>query len=178
MVRSPKTAGMGLLVLLAAFLGWKVLWPPSDPVARAVLRLDAGSEVPAIGLARLGQYEAAARPPERDVFEFGRDSRADRDPVPNPVIALPPLAAPDAGNAPGSPSPTPWPLLDLSLIGIVDNGEGRTVGSFVKDGEILLVGEAGQVLGNAFRVVRVGSESAEIEELGSGRTRRLPLRTR
>ena len=28
-----------------------------------------------------------------------------------------------------------------------------------------------------FRVVRIGTESAEIEELGSGRTRRLPLKT-
>ena len=75
------------------------------------------------------------------------------------------------------PTPTPWPTLNVSLIGIVDNGAGRKIGSFVKDGEILLVGQPGQVLGNAFRVIRIGTESAEIEELGSGRTRRLPLKT-
>jgi hypothetical protein len=67
--------------------------------------------------------------------------------------------------------------MNVTLIGIVDNGTGRKIASFVKDGEILLVGVPGQVLGNAFRVVRIGTESAEIEELGSGRTRRLPLKT-
>ena len=75
-------------------------------------------------------------------------------------------------------TPTPWPILNISLIGIVDNGAGRRIGSFVKDGEILLVGQAGQVLGNAFRVIRIGAESAEIEELGSSRTRRIPLKTK
>ena len=108
------------------------------------------------------------------MFKFGRDSRADLNPVPTPVINLPPTPIPTP-DAP--PTPTPWPPLNVSLIGIVDNGAGRRVGSFVKDGGSLLVGEAGQVLGNAFRVIRIGTESAEIEELGSGRTRRLPLKT-
>jgi hypothetical protein len=95
--------------------------------------------------------------------------------VPTPVITLPPL--PGASPSPSGPAtPTPWPLLNVSLIGIVDNGAGRKVGSFLRDGEILLVGQPGQVLGNAFRVVRIDTESAEIEELGSGRTRRLPLK--
>ncbi len=171
-----KEGGVSVLVLAGVFLSWKTLWPAPDPVAKAVLRLDAGSEVPVIALARLSGSDGEVNAPMRDLFRFGRDSRADLAPVPTPVIPLPPVPAPDLLTPLPSPTPTPWPVLDLSLIGIVDNGQGRTVGSFVKDGEILLVGEPGQVLGNAFRVIRIGTESAEVQELGSGRTRRLPLR--
>jgi len=171
----PKELGAALLVLVAAFVTWSVLWPVDTP-ERAALRLEAGTEVPAIGLDRLGRAEARTQPPSRDVFKFGSDSRADLSPVKAPVIVLaptpelPPLPTPE-------PTPTPWPSLNLSLIGIVDNGAGQKVASFVKDGETVLVGHPGQVVANSFRVIRIGTESAEIQELGSGRTRRLPLKT-
>lgn len=178
MVMGKKELGAALLVVVAAYLGWRAFAPPTDAAEKAALRLEVGSDVPAIGLARLDRIEAATSSPSRDVFKFGRDSRADLFPLPAPVIKLAPLPAPTPFPTPeAEPTPTPWPTLNVSLIGIVDNGAGRKIGSFVKDGEILLVGIPGQVLGNAFRVIRIGTESAEIEELGSGRTRRLPLKT-
>jgi hypothetical protein len=177
MVIGPKELGVSLLVLIAAVLGWNAFGPSKDTPEKAALRLETGSEVPAIGLDRLGRIAAGASAPSRDVFKFGRDSRADLNPVPTPVIDLPPLSPTPFPTPEAEPTPTPWPTLNISLIGIVDNGAGRKIGSFVKDGEILLVGQPGQVLGNAFRVIRIGAESAEIEELGSGRTRRLPLKT-
>lgn len=168
----------GLLLVILAGLSWNAFFKPSDTPEKAALRLEAGSEVPAIGLDRLGRPDRVAAPPSRDVFKFGSESRADLNPVPTPVIRLPPLPPPTPFPTPeGEPTPTPWPPLNVTLIGIVDNGAGRKIASFVKDGEILLVGQAGQVLGNAFRVIRIGAESAEIEELGSGKTRRLPLKT-
>lgn len=162
-----------LLIVAAAPVLFYLLRDP-DPVRRAALRLDAGAEIPEIGLDRLGRAPAPPAAVTRDVFRYGRGR--DADPVPTPVIHLSPTPMP-APTIEAPPTPTPWPVLNVSLIGIVDNGAGRKVGSFVKDGDILLVGEAGQVLGNAFRVVRIGAESAEIEELGSGRTRRIALRT-
>ena len=167
-----------LLFVLTAALGWSAFGRSGDTPEKAALRLEAGSEVPAIGLDRLGRPDPPAAPPSRDVFKFGRGSRADLNPVPTPVIKLPPLASATPFPTPAAePTPTPWPPLNVTLIGIVDNGAGRKIASFVRDGEILLVGQAGQVLGNAFRVIRIGAESAEIEEMGSGRTRRLPLKT-
>lgn len=174
---SGKELGVALLVLAAAFAGWNAFGPAPDTAEKAALRLEAGSEVPAIGLGRLGRADLETASPSRDVFKFGRDSRADLFPVPAPVIKLPPLPPTPFPTPEPDPTPTPWPALNVSLIGIVDNGAGRKIASFVKDGEILLVGLPGQVLGNAFRVIRIGTESAEIEELGSGRTRRLPLKT-
>ena len=173
-----REIGAALLSVAAVFFAWKAFGPPPDPAATAALSLEGVPEVPAVDLARLDHFDSAAAPPARDVFKFGRDSRADLSPVPAPVIHLEPR--PGAVPFPTlevAPTPTPWPLLNVSLIGIVDNGEGRQIGSFLKDGEILLVGQSGQVLGNSFRVIRIGTESAEIEELGSGRTRRLPLKT-
>ena len=173
-----KELGAGLLLLILAALVWNGFFRSSDTPEKAALRLDVGSEVPAIGLDRLGRSPAALASPARDVFKFGSASSADLRPVPTPVIKLPPLPSPTPFPTPeGEPTPTPWPALNVTLIGIVDNGAGRKIASFVKDGEIVLVGQPGQVLGNAFRVIRIGAESAEIEELGSGRTRRLPLKT-
>ena len=172
-----KELSAGLLLVVMGVLGWN-LFSGSDTPEKAALRLEAGSEVPAIGLDRLRRPGFGTAPPLRDVFKFGRESRADLHPVPAPVIKLPPLPSPTPFPTPApEPTPTPWPTLNVTLIGIVDNGAGRKIASFVKDGEILLVGQPGQVLGNAFRVIRIGAESAEIEELGSGRIRRLPLKT-
>jgi hypothetical protein len=178
MVIGPKEVGGAVLVLVAGFVGWNTFWPAQTTAEKAALHLEAGSDVPAIGLARLSRSVESANAPSRDVFKFGRDSRQDLNPVPTPVIKLvpTPMETPIPTPEP-PPTPTPWPVLNISLIGIVDNGAGRRFGSFVKDSDIVLVGEAGQILGNAFRVIKVGTESAEIEELGSGRVRRLALKS-
>lgn len=178
MVIGPKQAGAALLLGVALFAAWKTFWPAQDLAEKAALRLDVGSEVPAIDLERLRHADSTNPAPSRDLFKFGRDSKADLAPVPTPVIRLDPIPVATPFPTPEQPpTPTPWPTLNISLTGIVDNGAGQKIGSFVKDGEVLLVGQAGQVLGNSFRVLRIGTESAEIEELGSGRTRRLPLKT-
>lgn len=176
MVTGPKRAGVAVLMALALILVGRAFWPGQDAASKAAVRFETGPEVPAIGLDRLRRPDSLNLAPSRDLFRYGRDARVDSGPVPTPLIRLEPLPTPlPTPELP--PTPTPWPTLNISLIGIVDNGAGRRIGSFVKDGEILLVGQPGQVLANAFRVVRIGTESAEIEELGSGRTRRLPLKT-
>ena len=67
----PKELGVALLVLVAALLGWNAFWPAPDPVTMSALRLEANSDVPAIGLDRLGRADARASSPTRDVFKFG-----------------------------------------------------------------------------------------------------------
>jgi hypothetical protein len=178
MVMGRKEIGAALLAGLAIFVVWNTFFREEDVVQRAALRLDAGSDIPAIDLARLQEPPRDGAAPLRDIFKYGRDSAVDLDPVPIRVVDLAPKPSPTPFPLPEpEPTPTPWPQLNVALIGIIDNGAGRKIGSFVKDGEVVLVGQPGQVLGNAFRVVRIGTESAEIEELGSGRTRRLPLKT-
>ncbi|MEO8501625.1 MAG: hypothetical protein ABI565_11970 [Vicinamibacteria bacterium] len=173
-----KELGASVLVVVAAILGWNAFRPSSDVREKTARRLEAASEVPEIALDRLARLDTARGAPSRDVFKYGADSRLDLSPVPTPRLRLAPTPVATPLPTPeGEPTPTPWPTLNISLTGIVDNGVGGKIASFVKDGEILLVGRPGQVLGNAFRVLRVGTESAEIEELGSGRTRRLPLKT-
>ncbi len=47
-----KEVGGALLLVLVTVLGWNA-WPSGDTPEKAALRLEAGSEVPAIGLDRL-----------------------------------------------------------------------------------------------------------------------------
>jgi hypothetical protein len=178
MVIGRKEVSVAVLGLVAAGLVWRAFGPSGETPEKAALRLDLGAEIPAIALDRLKRPVSSEtdEQPSRDLFKFGREPKVDVAPVPTPVIILQPTPVYIPTPEP-SPTPTPWPLLNVSLIGIVDNGAGRKIGSFVKDGEVVLVGQTGQVLGNAFRIIRIGTESAEIEELGSGRTRRLPLKT-
>ena len=46
---------------------------------------------------------------------------------------------------------------------------------FLTDKEEVLTGQAGQLVGNRFRIVRIGLESVDIQEVGSEQTRRIPL---
>ena len=177
MVIGRKETGALALLAVAGVLLWRAVSPAGNAAERTAVRLDLGADIPAIDLARLNRASTPASPSTRDLFRFGREARVDVAPLPTPVIRLAPTPAPLPPTPTPEPTPTPWPQLNISLIGIVDNGAGRKIASFVKDGEIVLVGQPGQILGNAFRVIRIGTESAEVEELGSGRTRRLPLKT-
>ncbi|HQZ18491.1 MAG TPA: hypothetical protein PLD86_16580, partial [Vicinamibacteria bacterium] len=119
----PKEISAGLLLVVLAALGWNAFLRPGDTPEKAALRLEAGSEVPAIGLDRVGRPDPGAAPPTRDVFKFGADSRADLNPVPTPVIKLSPLPTATPFPTPeGEPTPTPRPPLNVTLIRIVDNG--------------------------------------------------------
>lgn len=52
-----------LLFLVMAALAWRAFFRSGDTPEKAALRLEAGAEVPAIGLDRLGRREAGAAPP-------------------------------------------------------------------------------------------------------------------
>lgn len=161
--------------MAAASLVWAYATFASDPAMTSVeaVRAETGPPVPRIGFDRASGPRAEAKPASRDLFSYGR---GDVSAYPTPVIVLQPtpfsIPTPEA-----EPTPTPWPVLNVVLMGVVELPGGRRGASFVKDGEIVLVGSAGAVLANAFRVVTVSAAAAEIEELGSGRVRRIPLKT-
>ncbi len=128
MVIGPKQAGAALLLGVALFVAWKTFWPAEDLAQKAALRLEVGSEVPAIGLDRLRRADPTNPAPSRDLFKFGRDSRADLAPVPAPVIRLDPIPVATPFPTPEQPpTPTPWPTHKITLIGNVDKGAGRKI---------------------------------------------------
>jgi hypothetical protein len=40
----------------------------------------------------------------------------------------------------------------------------------------VLTGQPGEVVGNRFRIVKIGLESVDVQEVGSDQVRRIPLR--
>jgi hypothetical protein len=178
-VKGGREALALILCGLSLVWAWRT-WADSPLPSPEAIRAETGPEIPAVGLDRLSKPRADAPAPLRDVFAWGRAGGLDTDPVPTPVIRLAPIPAPtpfQIATPLPDPTPTPWPLLNVVLTGVVDVPGGRKGASFVKDGEVVLVGPPGAILANAFRVLSVNATSAEIEELGSGRVRRLPLKT-
>jgi len=138
--------------------------------------------VPRIDLARIDAPRAEDTAGRRDLFAFGRATEPEEAPKPPPVVATSP--GPGAGGAPGlSGNPvaalpvTPsLPPLNLRYIGSVENKAGVKVAVLVTDRREVLTGQAGQVVANRYRIARIGLESVDLEDVGSGQSRRIPLK--
>ena len=133
--------------------------------------------VPRIDLARLD----AARPEdgagERDLFRFGAARCAAEDEDELPVVTVPvptPVVPVDAGSAQAA-APM-LPQLNLKYLGSVESRSGVKVAVLLTDRREVLTGQAGQVVANRYRIARIGLESVDLEDVGSGQSRRIPLR--
>jgi len=164
------------LGLVAAFYFWARSGTPSTASADgAAPRGPAGpvgmeSEVPRIDLGRLDSPKARSGAGRRDLFDFG--VLPTPPPTPRPAIEATPVGPP---LPPPVPTPTPLPPLTVRYVGAIEDKRGLKVAVFLTDKEEVLTGQAGQLVGNRFRIVRIGLESVDIQEVGSEQTRRIPL---
>jgi hypothetical protein len=180
-----EKALLGLLA--AATVVGAFVWlrhPKAGPAATARPRSSLpAAPIPRIDLARLDARAPAANVGGRDLFDFGAPSF-----VPVAAPAPPPAGTPPPAASPGGPGGTATlgdlagpavprlPPLNLKYIGSVDNGKGVKVAVLVTDRNEVLTGQPGQILANRYRVARIGLESVDLEEIGSGQTRRIPLK--
>lgn len=131
----------------------------------------AEGDVPRIDLGRLDSPKASTGAGHRDLFDFG--ALPTPPPTPRPVSTpVPEMVGP---VAPIIPTPTPLPPLNIRYVGILEDKRGLKVAVFLTEREEVLTGQAGQLIGNRFRIVRIGLESVDIQEAGSEHTRRIPL---
>jgi hypothetical protein len=166
------------LGLAAAFYFWARSGTPSTASADGTApRGPAGpvgteSDVPRIDLGRLESPKDRSGAGRRDLFDFGVPPAPPPPPAtvatPVPEVAGPPLPPPP-------PTPTPLPPLTVRYVGAIEDKRGLRVAVFLTDKEEVLTGQAGQLVGNRFRIVRIGLESVDIQEVGSDQTRRIPL---
>ena len=160
-------------VAAVALLTW--LRPHKDPaVFTKSAAVDPTPEpVPRIDLERLPHERPELRIGLRDLFAFG------------PPPTLPPTARP--ATPPPTPEPqealNPTPLpgprlppLNLKYIGSVENGRGARVAVLLTDRNELLTGQAGEVVANRYKIAKIGLESVDLEEVGTGLVKRIPLR--
>jgi hypothetical protein len=86
---------------------------------------------------------------------------------------------PKADPKPAAPLPAFLPQMidepNLVLLGVAQDGSVRT--AMIGLGEELLMATEGQTVAGRYRVAKVGSDSVELTDLGTGATRRLSLRS-
>ena len=166
----------GAVALAAAFYVWLQAQSPAATAAAGVpAAAPAGPALPRIGLDRLSQRPAPVSIGRRDIFDFGAVApRVFEQPRPAPPPATL-AAAPTPVPTPAGPPPPP--PVNVKYIGSVEAQKGPKVAFFLTEQKEVLTGQVGDTVMNRFKVVRIGIESVDVQDLGSGQVRRLPLRS-
>ena len=168
----------GLAVAAAASVGWIVLRDTGPAVApsasAAEAPKDAGrreADLPRIDLARLDRPRPESGVGHRDLFDFA---------APPPTPPPPPMpSAPPAEETPPPvtvPTPPPLPPLNIKYIGAFEGKKGLKVAVLMTDRKEVLTGQVGEVVANRYRIVKIGLESVDVQDVGSEQVRRIPLK--
>jgi hypothetical protein len=130
----------------------------------------ASAELPRIGLDRLQKPYGGIEMGKRDIFDFGPPP-----PTPPPPPA-PPTPIPTA-VAEATPMAPTLPPMNVKYIGsLADNEKGVKVAVLLNDRREVLTGGVGEVVANRFRIVSIGLESVDLQDMGSNRVQRIPLK--
>lgn len=179
MSRRRQLGLLALLVGVGLLLWYWSLRSPSAIVASVSndakgtepLSLD---DVAPIGLDRLSRMDADNKTEEAaDVAA----ARAEEQHVASVQAEQARIAA-DAASVPSVPptpaEPTPPPM-SVRFIGAVEVRSGVWVASLLTDRKDLLTGKEGEIIGNRYRIVKIGIQSIDLLETASGRQRRVQL---
>ena len=128
-----------------------------------------GAAPPLIGLAQVTGDKPKVEVGKRDLFAFATPPPPPPTPEPPPTMATPP-------PPPTVPTPTPLPALNVKYIGTLESQPGLKVAMFMTDKKEVLTGQVGDTVGNRFKVVKIGLESVDVQQVGADRTERLPLK--
>ncbi len=165
---------LGILAVLLAVGGY--FWTRSSPLSPASARLRSAADsppesVPRIDLARLAQERPETTAGRRNIFDYGVPPTP--PPTPPPPSTTPPATE---ATAPTPPPVSRLPPLNLKYIGSVENAKGVRVAVLLTDRNEVLTGQPGEVVANRYKIAKIGFESVDLEEVGSGQVRRIPLR--
>jgi hypothetical protein len=179
MVSRRRWAVPALVLAAAACAGWIVLRDSSpDPGRAAAEEPRAGGrrepDVLRIDLARLDRVRPDSGVGRRDIFDFGAPEPVpvpSMAPAPPPPVEAPPIAPPVTVQA--APS---LPPLNIKYIGAFEGKRGLKIAVLMTDRKEVLTGQAGEVVANRIKIVRIGLESVDVQEVGSEQVRRIPLK--
>jgi len=163
----------GLALLLGAAL-WVGSWRPivSGIVTTPTLPQDLEAEWPRIDLARMDRKPQPPPDAKRDIFS-ATSPRRSANAIPTPP---PPPTTLQAALPPPSAAPAPAPIT-LRFVGTIkEEKRGILLAVLLTDRKEILTGQAGELVANRFRIVRIGFDSVEIQDVGSDSVRRIPLR--
>jgi hypothetical protein len=164
---------------LVAVIGAAAVWlfyardePPvavGTPDARG--RSPRSSGIARIDLSRLEAARGDARVGRRNLFGFDAGQAPGGGKEDDEAVVI--EETPPPVTVPASPPPPP---LNVKYIGNLENPQGLKVAVLLTDRREVLWGQVGEVVANRFRIVKIGLESVDIQETGSERIRRIPLK--
>jgi hypothetical protein len=133
----------------------------------------APGELPRIGLDRLQKPHGGIELGKRDIFDFGPPPPTPKPPPPPPTpVPIPPSEAELAARAAAAVPP-----MNVKYIGtLADDKRGLKVAVLLNERKEVLTGGVGEVVANRFRIVSIGLESVDLQDMGSNRVQRIPLR--
>jgi hypothetical protein len=147
---------------------------PAGPTAPTA----AVEDVPRIDLARLKQPAREGEAGRRDLFAYGAapgrgDQRVtDVLPTPPPAAARTPPPA-EAATTAQAAGPPPF---NVKYVGSVESKQGVRAAILLTDKKEILVGQQGDVVANRLRIVKIGYESVDVQDVGSEHVRRIPFK--
>ena len=179
MVKEPRRWIVpGLAIVAAASVGWALLRDTAPAVAPSASGAEAPvgtvkrePELPRIDLARLDRPRPASGIGRRDLFDF-----ATPPPTPPPPMPSAPPVVEETPPPVTVPTPPPLPPLNIKYIGAFEGKKGLKVAVLMTDRKEVLTGQAGEVVANRYRIVRIGLESVDVQDVGSEQVRRIPLK--
>ena len=112
----------------------------------------------------------------RSIFEFSKPPA----PPPPPVAPIKPGPLPAAGVKPGGPDtkppgPPPPPPIPLKYYGYANGSRGGVRRAFFLEGEDIFVAGENELIHNRYRIVRIGVNSAVVEDTATKNQQTLPL---
>ena len=172
-----------LALVVVAVVIW--IWQPFSPESGAPAALSrARPEAPAgpvsrIDLARLEEPPADVEIGRRDLFAY--DARRRGPEAAAPATMPPPAPRPARPAATSTRNPTggsgsSLPPMNLRFIGSVGNEHGVKVAVLVTERNEVLTGQPGDVIANRYRIEKIGIESVDLQDVGTGQSRRIPLK--
>ena len=130
-------------------------------------------EFPRIDLARLDRPRPASGIGHRDLFDFAPPPEPPPAPAPSARPVVDGAGAAAAGRRAHAAAPR---TLNIKYIGAFEGHRGLKVAVLMTDRKEVLTGQAGEVVANRYRIVRIGLESVDVQEVGSDQVRRIPLK--
>ncbi len=117
---------------------------------------------------------------ERSVFEFGAPPKPKTPtPIVAPVKPITPPPPPDVPPVPVAPPKPVIPPIPLKFFGYVSDSRGVAPGAakraFFLDGEDIVVAGENDIIHNRFKIIRIGVNSALVEDTTNKNQQTLPL---
>jgi hypothetical protein len=157
-----------LLILVGvAVVMWQQPDSPTSVASAPAASPGAADEIPWLHLDRLKSPRTVLPLGRRDIFHYGPEPTPPPTPVPEAteMVAIPPSLEPQTGSVPTPAMTTP---LTLKFMGVAQPDGGKKIALLLTEQKETLIGHEGDILAGRYRIVKIGLESVDIEEVTTG----------